>query len=56
ELLGGFLWTAPKKRVTHRKKRLRMTMKWLKPIQNGKHCNYCGQPMYLSHVCAHCVK
>ena len=30
----GFLWAVPKKRTSHSKKRMRMTHKYLKPIQN----------------------
>ncbi|KAI9327310.1 hypothetical protein DFJ73DRAFT_863969 [Zopfochytrium polystomum] len=53
--LDGFLWAVPKKRTTHHKKRLRMTTKWLRPMQNIKPCPYCGEASLLHHICRKCL-
>ena len=36
-----FLWAVPKKRTSHSKKRMRMTHKYLKPIQHYTTCPKC---------------
>ena len=52
----AILWAAPKKKTSHSKKRMRMTNKWLKPIEHCGHCPNCGYPK-LSHVlCGNCFK
>ena len=54
---GGFLWmAAPKRRTSHSKKRMRMTHKWLKPIQNYTFCQTCGNPKLLNVLCGYCFK
>lgn len=54
---GGFLWmAAPKRRTSHSKKRMRMTNKWLKPIQNYTFCQTCGNPKLLNVLCGYCFK
>ncbi|KAI8909325.1 hypothetical protein DFJ77DRAFT_472142 [Powellomyces hirtus] len=56
EWLSGLLWAVPKKKTTHRKKRLRMATKWLKPMRNISTCPFCGQPTLRHHLCRSCTK
>ena len=52
-----FLWAAvPKKRVSHSKKRMRMTSKWLKPVNHYTFCRTCGNPKLLHVLCGYCFK
>ena len=52
-----FLWAAvPKKRVSHSKKRMRMTSKWLKPVNHYCFCRTCGNPKLLHVLCGYCFK
>ena len=52
----GFLWAVPKKRTSHSKKRMRMTHKYLKPIQNYTTCPKCQNLKLLHVLCGHCLK
>ena len=52
----GFLWAVPKKRTSHSKKRMRMTHKFLKPIQNYTTCPKCQNLKLLHVLCGHCLK
>ncbi|KAI8816445.1 uncharacterized protein EV422DRAFT_546027 [Fimicolochytrium jonesii] len=54
--LSGMLWAVPKKKTTHRKKRMRMATKWLKPLRNISSCPFCGQPTLIHHLCRTCTK
>ena len=49
----GFLWAVPKKSTSHSKKRMYMTHKYLKPIQNYTTCPKC-QNSYV--LCDHCLR
>ena len=52
----GFLWAVPKKRTSHSKKRMRMTHKYLKPIQHYTTCPKCQNLKLLHVLCIHCLK
>ena len=52
----GFLWAVPKKRTSHSKKRMRMTHKYLKPIQHYTTCPKCQNLKLLHVLCGHCLK
>ncbi|KAI9090505.1 hypothetical protein DFS34DRAFT_653951 [Phlyctochytrium arcticum] len=54
--LSGILMAVPKKKTTHRKKRLRMATKWLKPMRNITTCPFCGQATLQHHICRSCAK
>ena len=55
-IFSSILWSVPKKRTSHSKKRLRMQSKWLKPIQNYTFCHKCGNPKLLNVLCGTCLK
>ena len=52
----GCLWAVPKKRTSHSKKRMRMTHKYPKPIQNYTTCPKCQNLKLLHVLCGHCLK
>ncbi|KAI9197295.1 uncharacterized protein BJ171DRAFT_520517 [Polychytrium aggregatum] len=54
EWVSSILWAVPKKKTTHRKKRLRMTTKWLRPMQNITPCPFCGSPTLMHNICRKC--
>ncbi|KAH6561395.1 hypothetical protein BASA50_009515 [Batrachochytrium salamandrivorans] len=56
DFLGGFLLAAPKKRTTHRTKRIRLAPKWLKPMKNIRRCPICGGDKLLHHICPGCLR
>ncbi|KAL2919666.1 hypothetical protein HK105_200580 [Polyrhizophydium stewartii] len=56
DVLGGLLLAAPKKRTTHRTKRLRLAAKWIKPLKNISKCPLCGSDKLLHHMCPNCLK
>ena len=53
--LDGFLWAVLKKRTSHSRKRMRMTCKYLKPIQHYT-CPKCQNLKLLHVLCGHCLK
>ncbi|KAJ3121618.1 hypothetical protein HK098_003510 [Nowakowskiella sp. JEL0407] len=55
DFFPSILWAVPKKKTTHRKKRLRMNGKWLKPQHNAGACPYCGTPVLMHHICRTCL-
>ena len=55
-LENSFLFAAPKKRVSHHKKRLKMTHKWLKNRTNYTTCQYCGNVRLLHTLCEVCLE
>ncbi|TPX36371.1 hypothetical protein SmJEL517_g01554 [Synchytrium microbalum] len=55
-IIEGILLAVPKKRTTHRKKRLRMATKWLRPMRNIMACPLCGRMTLMHHVCRHCTR
>ena len=53
----GLLWmAAPKKRVSHSRKRMRMAHKYLKPIRHYSTCATCGNFKLMHVLCGHCLK
>lgn len=53
----GLVWmAAPKKRVSHSRKRMRMAHKYLKPIRHYSTCATCGNFKLMHVLCAHCLK
>lgn len=53
----GLLWmAAPKKRVSHSRKRMRMAHKYLKPIRHYSTCTTCGNFKLMHVLCGHCLK
>ncbi|EGF78013.1 hypothetical protein BATDEDRAFT_91204 [Batrachochytrium dendrobatidis JAM81] len=56
DFLGGFLLATPKKRTTHRTKRIKLAPKWLKPMKNIQQCPICGADKLIHHICPKCLK
>ena len=55
EIFEGILMAAPKRKTTHKQKRNRMKLKWLKPMKNIQKCPYCGSEKYMHHLCRKCL-
>ena len=57
EAWDGLVWmAAPKKRVSHSRKRMRMAHKYLKPIRHYATCTTCGNFKLMHVLCGHCLK
>jgi|GEM_PF-188246 len=54
ELWDGLLMAVPKRRTTHRVKRLRMTHKWPQLKQSFVSCAACNQKHLPHHLCPWC--
>ncbi|KAI9178972.1 hypothetical protein H9P43_005634 [Blastocladiella emersonii ATCC 22665] len=54
-LVSGILWAVPKSRTTHGKKRMRMSNKGLKNLENITACPVCKGPKLLHNVCPGCL-
>lgn len=48
------LLAAPKRRVSHSRKRQRSLHKWLTPVESFKTCGTCNKPHPHHHLCPHC--
>ncbi|KAI8923517.1 hypothetical protein BC831DRAFT_386553, partial [Entophlyctis helioformis] len=54
--LEGILMAVPKKRTTHRTKRIRNAPKWIEPLRNITKCPICGTDKRIHHICPNCLK
>ncbi len=52
----NILLATPKQKVTHSRKRLRMTSKGLKNLSNITKCHLCNEPKLLHTLCWACYK
>ncbi|KAG5438033.1 hypothetical protein PCANB_000380 [Pneumocystis canis] len=52
----GILWAAPKKKVSHSKKRMRQATKSLKDIHHLNLCPACGRKKLSHTLCLFCFK
>jgi large subunit ribosomal protein L32 len=55
-LADSLLLAVPKQKVTHARKRERMTSKWLKNVQNIVRCPQCGNAKAMHTICWACYK
>lgn len=52
----GILFAAPKKKVTHSRKRMRMATQYLRPMLNIEGCKICGSVKLMNTLCWTCYK
>ncbi|KAI8904326.1 hypothetical protein EDD86DRAFT_194879 [Gorgonomyces haynaldii] len=55
DIFNQWVMATPKKKTTHRKKRLRMATKWTKPMRNIRQCPMCGSDKLNHHLCLNCM-
>eukprot|EP00037_Helgoeca_nana_P030726 m.382506 g.382506 ORF g.382506 m.382506 type:complete len:160 (+) comp28257_c0_seq29:484-963(+) len=51
----GLVFAVPKRRTSRSVKRMRMSGKWLKPMENIVDCNRCGSSRLAHNLCLKCV-
>ncbi|KAI9145495.1 hypothetical protein BKA69DRAFT_1014622, partial [Paraphysoderma sedebokerense] len=54
-LFPAILLAVPKSRTTHGKKRMRMSNKGIKNLENITDCQVCGSPKLMHHLCGNCL-